>query len=74
MGVSGYSQWQVANDSGSDVSQALKVKDEIHAAGVQMGLTYIPWNAAFTFRWLTEYEAEARFEGDLFTLMFVKGF
>lgn len=74
LGLSGYSQWQVADDSGADVVEILKVKDEVHAAGGQLGLAYIPWNAAVTLRYLKEYNAKARFEGDLFTLMFVKGF
>ena len=42
LGASGYSQWQVEEDSGSDVPQILNVqlnaKDEVHAAGVQGGL------------------------------------
>lgn len=74
LGVVGYSQWQVDEDSGSDVIQVLNVKDEIHGIGGQIGLAYIPWNASLTFRYLTEYNAEARFEGDLFTLTIAKGF
>jgi hypothetical protein len=74
LGVAGYSQWQVDEDSGSAVLQPLNVKDEIHAIGGQLGLVYIPWNASLTFRYLAEYNAEARFEGDLFTLTVAKGF
>lgn len=74
LGLSGYSQWQVNDDSGSDVSPVLNVNDEVHAVGGQLGLAYIPWNAAVTLRYLKEYNAQARFEGDLYTLMFVKGF
>lgn len=74
LGVAGYSQWQVEKDSGSDVREALNVKDEVHGIGVQIGLASIPWNASLTFRYLTEYNAEARFEGDLLSLTFAKGF
>jgi len=74
LGIAGYSQWQVENDSGADVVQVLNVEDEVHGIGGQIGFAYIPWNASVTFRWLTEYNAKARFEGDLFTLTFAKGF
>ncbi|MBW1711283.1 MAG: transporter [Deltaproteobacteria bacterium] len=74
LGVSGYSQWQVDSDSGADVLAALNVKDQIHGIGAQIGLAYVPWNASIVFRFLTEYNAEARFEGNLFTLTFSKGF
>jgi len=74
LGVAGYSQWQVDEDSGSDVIQVLNVKDEIHGIGGQIGLAYIPWNASLTFRYLNEYNAKARFQGDLFTLTIAKGF
>jgi hypothetical protein len=74
LGLSGYSNWQVDDDSGDDVNQVLKVKDEVHAYGGQIGFAYVPWNASVTLRYMIEYNAEARFEGELFTLTFVKGF
>lgn len=74
LGLSGYSQWQVDNDSGSAVTQALNVKDKIHGFGGQIGLASIPWNASITLRYINEYDAKARFEGNLFTLTFAKGF
>ncbi|MGH8470315.1 MAG: SphA family protein [Gammaproteobacteria bacterium] len=55
LGASGYSQWQVEEDSGSDVPQIrnvqLNAKDEVHAAGIQAGLTFVPWKAALTVRY-----------------------
>ena len=55
-------------DSGSDIPQILNVqlnaKDEVHAAGIQAGLTFVPWKAALTFRYQWEFDAEARFEGN----------
>lgn len=65
LGLSGYSQWQVDDDSGDDVIQVLEVKDEVHALGGQRGLTYVPWNAAFIFRYMKKYDAEARFDSGL---------
>ena len=74
LGISAYSQWQVDEDSGADVSQILNVKDEIYGIGGEIGLAYVPWNAAVTFRYTSEYDAEARFEGDLNSIAIVKGF
>ena len=71
LGVSGYSQWQVEKDSGRDVSQLAK-KDEVHGIGGQIGFAYTPWGAFLTFRYVKEYDAEARFEGDLFSVSFAK--
>jgi hypothetical protein len=74
LGISGYSQWQVDDDSGSDVIDALKVKDEIHGIGGQIGLASVPWNASLTVRYVSEYDAEARYEGELYVLTLAKGF
>lgn len=74
LGLVGYSQWQVDNDSGSDVIDVLKVKDEVHGIGGQVGLAYVPWNASLVFRYIGEYYAEARYEGDLYVLTLSKGF
>ena len=78
IGASGYSQWQVAEDSGSDVAQIVNVqlnaKDEVHAAGIQAGLTFVPWKAALTVRYQWEFDAEARFEGENLVVTLAKGF
>ncbi len=78
VGASGYSQWQVEEDSGSDVRQILNTqlnaKDEVHAAGVQAGLTFVPWKAALTVRYQWEFDAEARFEGENLVVTIAKGF
>ncbi|MCA9497643.1 MAG: hypothetical protein MRJ67_16740 [Nitrospirales bacterium] len=63
VGAMGYSQWQVEKDSGSDVNKRFNSKDQIHAAGEQIGLLYTPWNAFIQFHGLQEFGAEARFEG-----------
>ncbi len=74
VGALGYSQWQVEKDSGSDVNTRFNPKDQIHAAGAQIGLTYVPWNALIVFHGLQEFAAEARFEGQFLTLTVGKGF
>jgi len=74
VGPMGYSQWQVEKDSGSDVNKNFIPKDQIHAAGGQIGLIYTPWNAFIQFHGLQEFGAEARFEGQYFTWTLGKKF
>ena len=74
VGPMGYSQWQVEKDSGSDVDKNFIPKDQVHAAGGQIGLIYTPWNAFVQFHGLQEFGAEARFEGQFFTWTIGKGF
>jgi hypothetical protein len=74
LGVLGYSQWQVEKDSGSDVNKNFNAKDQVHAAGGQVGLLYAPWNAFVLFHGLQEFHAESRFEGQFYTLSIGKGF
>ena len=49
-------------------------KDEVHAAGIQAGLTFVPWKAALTFRYQWKLDAEARFEGNNLVVTLAKGF
>jgi hypothetical protein len=42
VGLTGYSSWQITDDSGSDASNP-NVHDQVHAVGGQLGLTYVPW-------------------------------
>jgi hypothetical protein len=74
VGAMGYFQWQVEKDAGSGVNNRFNAKDQIHAAGGQIGLVYVPWNAFVSFHGLQEFGAEARFEGQFFTLTVGKGF
>ncbi len=71
VGASGYDSWQISDDSGSAAGDT---RDEVHAAGLQLGLTYLPWQASLTFRGVYEYAAEDRFEGSSFSLNFAKKF
>ena len=74
LGLTGYSQWQVQNDSGLDVISALNVKDEVQSIGIQLGVASVSRNASLVFRFLKKLEAKARFEGELYVLTFAKGF
>jgi hypothetical protein len=62
IGPAGYSSWQITNDSGSAAANPA-VRDEVHAVGGQIGVTYIPWNASLNFHYFYEFAAEDRFQG-----------
>ncbi|MCB1229724.1 MAG: transporter [Verrucomicrobiae bacterium] len=72
LGVSGYSIFQVSDDTGRDVVYDASIHDEVHAYGIQGGLLYVPWNATMTIRWLHEFGARDRFVGDMYVLNFAK--
>jgi len=69
LGATGYCQWQVTNDTGSVVT-APDVHDRIYAAGAQLGLLYAPWNAFAEVKYLHEFGAIDRFEGQMITATF----
>jgi hypothetical protein len=62
LGLTGYSSWQVSNDSGADVTSA-PLKDEVHAVGAQVGLTHVPLNGTLNFHYFYEFDAKDRFQG-----------
>jgi len=63
IGVIGYNTFQMTDDSGSDAS---KTKDQLHAAGLQIGVPKL----GLSFKYYREFGAQDRFEGDLYTLTF----
>jgi hypothetical protein len=67
LGIAGFGQWQVTEDNGSDAVNK-DVKDQVYGLGLQAGLIYLPWNGQLTFKWMHEFEAEDRFEGDFLTI------
>jgi len=73
VGLSAIAQWQVTKDRGSDARNK-DVKDQVYMAGPQVGFAYLPWGAQVTLRWLHEFEAEDRFEGDFVSLNFALTF
>jgi hypothetical protein len=70
LGPAGYDDWQITDDTGgsaaSDSSRA-----RVHAVGGQIGLTYVPWNAALNFHGYHEYSATSRLQGSAFDLSLV---
>lgn len=62
VGPAGYSQWQVSDDTGSDVRDGT-AHTRVHAAGVQAGLAVVPWNFSLNFRYLNEFSARNRVQG-----------
>ena len=68
-GPAGYSSWQVSNDSGRGRATDLE-KDEVHAAGFQIGLTEVQCLSVLNFRYFYEYAAEDRFQGHVIGLSF----
>ena len=71
VGPAGYDTWQITNDSGSAGS---KSRDQVHAAGGQIGLTYVPWMLPVNFHGFSEFNAESWFQGSSFGLSIAKKF
>jgi hypothetical protein len=65
VGPAGYDDWQITDDSGR-ASINPTVHQEVHAAGGQIGLTYVPWSAAVNFHAFEEYSATARLQGQAY--------
>jgi hypothetical protein len=72
IGPAGYNSWQTTNDTGGDARDGRR--DQVHAAGGQLGLAYVPWNAALNFHAFAEFAAESRFLGDAFGINLAKKF
>jgi hypothetical protein len=62
VGPAGYDSWQTTDDSGHDARNP-DVHDQVHAAGAQVGLTYVPWQTALNVHYFYEYAARDRFQG-----------
>jgi hypothetical protein len=74
IGLAGYSQWQVTDDSGSDVTWSKSIHDQVHAIGPEVNLA-IPSESLFlTFRYLWEFHAVDSPEGQLMALTLTKRF
>ena len=65
--VLGYDQWQVSEDTGADQVRALAgVLDSVHAAGLELGIP--KWS--LSLKYMHEFEARQRFQGQLVTFTF----
>jgi len=74
VGLSGYCQWQVSDDSGSDASWDTTVHDRVFAAGPEVTGLIAPIGAAFNLRTLWEFNARDRTEGNTTCLVLTKRF
>jgi len=73
VGLLGYDQWKVAADRGDDLVLE-PAYDRVHAVGIQCGVTYTPIPGYLNFKYLYEYDAKARFEGEVLNLSFLAKF
>ncbi len=48
--------------------------DQVHAYDVQLGLVQTKWNSTMTLRWMHEFGARDRFEGNKYVLNFAVKF
>ncbi len=71
VGPVGYDTWQITGDSGGAASTT---RDQAHAVGGQLGLTYLPWVLSVNLPGFYEYFAEARFQGGSFGVSIAKKF
>ncbi|MHC4692476.1 MAG: SphA family protein [Planctomycetota bacterium] len=74
VGMAGYSQWQVTDDSGSDVTWSKSVHDQVHAIGPEVNLVMPSKSMVLTFRYLWEFGAVDSPEGQLMVLTLTKRF
>jgi hypothetical protein len=74
VGLAGYCQWQVTDDSGSDVQGDKGVHDRVFAVGPEVSV-FIPSAKSFlSLRSLWEFEAKDRTEGHVTALTLTKAF
>jgi hypothetical protein len=73
LGVTGYDSWQLTNDTGSDATNP-NVQDEVHAVGLQLGLTFVPQTLTLNLLVLYEFVAKDRFQGTSLGLNLAKKF
>ena len=73
LGPAGYSSWQITDDRGSAVRNP-GVHDQVHAAGGQLGLTYVPWMLSAGVNYFYEHSAVDRFQGQSLGFTIAKKF
>ena len=71
VGPAGYDTWQITDDTGSAAGNS---RDQVHAVGGQLGLTYMPWMTSLNFHGFYEYDAQNRFQGGSFGVNIAKKF
>ena len=74
VGLTGYCQWQVTDDRGSDVTWDKSVHDRVYAVGPEVSVFIPPARLSVSLRSQWEFGAEDRPEGNITTLIFTKIF
>jgi len=67
LGPSGFSQWQITDDTGNDAQNGA-LHSQVHGIGAQLGLNYNPWNLSLTARYMHEFGARNRIQGQMMDL------
>ncbi len=74
VGIAGYGQWQVTDDSGSDVTWDKNVHDRVFSAGPEI-IKFVPkWKLNVSVRAQLEFDSKDRSEGTVINITFVKMF
>lgn len=71
VGLTGYCQWQITDDSGTG---STSVKDRVYAIGPEISLFYPPVRLFVSLRSQWEFDAKDRSEGNVTVLTFTKIF
>ncbi len=74
VGLTGYCQWQVTDDSGSDVTWDKSVHDRVYAVGPEVSVFIPPAKLSVSLRSQWEFCAEDSAEGNITTLVLTKIF
>jgi hypothetical protein len=73
IGPAGYYEWQISDTTGG-ILQSPNARTTVGGIGGQIGLTYVPWALVLNFRGFHEYYADARVQGNSFSINLVKKF
>ncbi|MFK5970595.1 MAG: transporter [Candidatus Marithrix sp.] len=74
LGISGYAQWQVTDDSGIDLTWDKNIHDQVFAIGPEIKWFIPSLKSVFFFKSQWEFAAKDRPEGHIIYLTFVKIF
>jgi hypothetical protein len=74
VGLTGYCQWQVTDDSGSDVTWDKSVHDRVYAVGPEVSVFIPPAKLSVSLRSQWEFGARDSAEGNVTTLVLTKMF
>ena len=71
VGLAGYDTWQITDDTGRDSGNT---RDQVHAIGGQLGVSYVPWMTSLNVHGFYDYAARNRFQGGSFGISIARKF